>query len=114
VYAAAKAGPCSTCHSRPKLTDANIRLHPKEASAAANTDYVLLSGTGRWRTSPLDGVWQHPPNFHDGSAATLLGVAEAYDSKLNLQLTMPQRTDLVEFLKSLPGDDVFNDGFEGM
>jgi hypothetical protein len=44
----------------------------------------------------------------------LLDVVEAYDSKLNLQLTVRRRTDLVEFLKSLPGDDVFNDGFEGM
>lgn len=106
-------GQCATCHSGPKHTDANIRLHPKEASAAANTDYVLLSATGQWRTSPLDGVWQHPPYFHDGSAATLQDVVEAYDSKLNLQLTVQQRTDLVEFLKSLPGDDVFKDGFDG-
>ena len=106
-------GQCAACHSGPKHTDANIRLHPKEASAAANTDYVLLSGTGQWRTSPLDGVWQHPPYFHDGSAATLLDVVDAYDSKMNLQLTVQQRTDLVEYLKSLPGDEVFTDGFDG-
>jgi cytochrome c peroxidase len=57
-------------------------------------------------------VWQHPPYFHDGSAATLLDVVNAYDSKLDLQLTTQQRTDLVEYLKSLPGDDVFADGFD--
>ncbi len=106
-------GQCASCHGGPKFTDANIRLHPKEASAAANTDYVLLSATGQWRTSPLDGVWQHPPYFHDGSAATLQDVVDAYDSKLNLQLTVAQRADLVEFLKSLPGDEVFHDGFDG-
>ncbi len=106
-------GQCAACHSGPKFTDANIRLHPKEASAAADTDYVLLSATGQWRTSPLDGAWQHPPYFHDGSAATLQDVVEAYDGKLNLQLSPQQRNDLVEFLKSLPGDDVFRDGFDG-
>lgn len=106
-------GQCATCHSGPKFTDANIRLHPKDASAASNTDYVVLSATGQWRTSPLDGVWQHPPYFHDGSAATLLDVVNAYDSKLNLQLTMQQRTDLVQFLKSLPADEIFKDGFDG-
>lgn len=106
-------GQCASCHSGPKFTDANIRLHPKDASAARNTDYVLLSATGQWRTSPLEGVWQHPPYFHDGSAATLLDVVNAYDSKLSLQLTMQQRTDLVQFLNSLPTDDVFKDGFDG-
>jgi mono/diheme cytochrome c family protein len=106
-------GRCATCHSGPRLTDANIRLHPEDASAAANTDYVLLSATGQWRTSPLAGVWQHAPYFHDGSAATLADVVNAYDSKLDLQLTADQRSDLVEFLKSLPGDDIFEDGFDG-
>lgn len=106
-------GQCASCHSGPKFTDANARLHPQDASAAANTDYVLLSATGQWRTSPLDGVWQHAPYFHDGSAATLLDVVNAYDSKLGLQLTTQQRTDLVQFLKSLPIDVVFEDGFDG-
>ncbi|HJT97959.1 MAG TPA: c-type cytochrome [Rhodanobacteraceae bacterium] len=106
-------GQCATCHSGPALTDANLRLHPKEASAAANTDYVLLSATGQWRTSPLAGAWQHAPYFHDGSAATLLDVVNAYDAKFDLQLSPEQRSDLVEYLKSLPGDDVFADGFDG-
>jgi cytochrome c peroxidase len=47
-------------------------------------------------------VWQHPPYFHDGSAATLWDVVNAYNSKLNLKLTVQQRSDLVQFLKSLP------------
>ena len=27
-----------------------------------------------YRTTPLRGLWQHPPYFHDGSAATLADV----------------------------------------
>jgi cytochrome c2 len=95
-------GQCAACHSGEKFTDANFRLHPQSASAARNTDYVLLSATGKWRTSPLAGVWQHPPYFHDGSAVTLGDVVNAYNSKLNLKLTVQQRSDLVQFLKSLP------------
>ena len=106
-------GQCASCHSGPKFTDANVRLHPRLASAAADTDYVLLSATGQWRTSPLDGVWQHAPYFHDGSAATLLDVVNAYDSKLDLRLTLQQRGDLVQFLKSLPLEEIFKDGFDG-
>lgn len=98
-------GQCATCHSGRQFTDANIRLHPQSASAARNTDYVSLSATGKWRTSPVAGVWQHPPYFHDGSAATLWDLVNAYDSKLNLQLTVQQRSDLVQFLKSLPHRD---------
>lgn len=95
-------GQCAACHGGPKFTDANLRLHPQAASAARNTDYVLLSATGKWRSSPLAGVWQHPPYFHDGSAATLEDVVNAYNGKLDLKLTVQQRSDLVQFLKSLP------------
>jgi cytochrome c peroxidase len=54
--------------------------------------------TGR---TPLRGLWQHAPYFHDGSAATLADVVERYRVTLGLTLTPKQRTDLVEYLKSL-------------
>jgi cytochrome c peroxidase len=46
-------------------------------------------------------VWQHPPYFHDGSAATLADVVERYDAAQELGLTPEQKADLVEYLKSL-------------
>jgi cytochrome c peroxidase len=49
----------------------------------------------------LRGLWQHPPYFHDGSAATLLDVVNHYDGLFTLHLTARQKRDLVEFLKSL-------------
>jgi cytochrome c peroxidase len=63
--------------------------------------YASRSATGRYRTSPLRGVWQHPPYFHDGSAADLMAVVNHYDRTLSLNLTAAQKGDLVEFLKSL-------------
>jgi cytochrome c peroxidase len=54
-----------------------------------------------WRTSPLRGVWQHPPYFHDGSAATLDDVVERYNVAMSLNLTAQQKADLVQYLKSL-------------
>ena len=59
------------------------------------------SATQRWRTLPLPGVWQHPPYFHDGSAATLADVASRYNTKLDLGLTPTQQSDLVAYLESL-------------
>jgi cytochrome c peroxidase len=76
-------------------------LHPVNDSAAAKTTYAARSATEQWRTSPLRGVWQHPPYFHDGSAATLDEVVAMYNSKLSLGLTADQSADLVEYLKSL-------------
>lgn len=93
---------CASCHSGSLFTDATEGvLHPITASAAAETDYALRSATKKWRTTPLRGIWQHPPYFHDGSAATLMDVVQAYDTKLTLGLSEEQMNDLVEFLKSL-------------
>jgi cytochrome c peroxidase len=54
-----------------------------------------------YRTSPLRGIWQHPPYFHDGSAPDLLAVVNHYDTLFELHLTAAQKSDLVEYLKSL-------------
>ena len=54
-----------------------------------------------YRTTPLRALWQHPPYFHDGSAATLADVVERYDAASGLGLTVSEKADLVEYLKSL-------------
>ena len=64
-------------------------------------DYALRSATGAYRTTPLRGLWQHPPYFHDGSAPDLPAVVEHYDQRFGLSLTPEQKSDLVEYLKSL-------------
>ena len=49
--------------------------------------YASRSATKQYRTTPLKGIWQHPPYFHDGSAATLEAVVETYNRKRSLGLT---------------------------
>ena len=63
--------------------------------------YAARTATGRYRTTPLRGLWQHPPYFHDGSAPDLPAVVEHYDQWFGLDLSAAQKADLVEFLKSL-------------
>ena len=53
-----------------------------------------------YRTSPLKGLWQHAPYFHDGSAATLDDVV-TYNTKRVLGLTAQEVSDLAQYLKSL-------------
>lgn len=96
-----KSAGCSSCHSGPQFTDANVRLHAPAASMAVDTLYVTRSGTGMYRTTPLRGLWQHAPYFHDGSAKTLVDVVEVYNTKQKLLLSASQKSDLVEYLKTL-------------
>ena len=63
--------------------------------------YALRTATGKYRTTPLRGLWQHAPYFHDGSARDLLSVVNHYNHVFALNLTAAQKGDLVEFLKSL-------------
>lgn len=94
---------CATCHSGPLFTDVvdGGKLHPQSASVAVDKDYVKRSATKQWRVTPLKGIWQHPPYFHDGSAATLADVVIRYNQVNNLGLSASEQADLTEYLKSL-------------
>ncbi len=93
------AGRCAGCHIPPNFTDAP-RLHaPSEIPT--NSSWALRSATKMWRTTPLAGVSRHPPFFHDGSAPTLAAVVDRYDTFFHLGLSGGQKSDLVEYLKSL-------------
>lgn len=94
---------CAACHSGPKFTDVTNggTLHTEDASVATDKDYVNRSATKQWRVTPLRGIWQHAPYFHDGSAANLAAVVDKYNTSRSLGLTTQEKTDLTEYLKSL-------------
>jgi hypothetical protein len=58
-----------------------------------------------YRTAPLMGLWTHAKGgfYHDGRFATLLAVVNHYDSLFLLGLTDAEKSDLVEYLKSMGG-----------
>ena len=90
---------CAECHTGPSFSDAP-KLHAA-AEIGMEPNEARRSATGMYRTTPLRGAWQHPPYFHDGSAATLLNVVEHYDQVLQLQLSASQRADIAEYVRSL-------------
>ncbi len=98
---------CATCHKPPTYTDVLSGPNPKvpflhdPAEVGTEPLYAARTATGKYRTSPLGGIWQHPPYFHDGSAADLPAVVNHYDTQFGLNLSRRQKADLVEFLKSL-------------
>ncbi|NRF67494.1 c-type cytochrome [Aquincola sp. S2] len=96
-------GQCVSCHTGALFTDASARLHTLGDSMAEpeTPSYAARSASKMYRTSPLKGVWQHAPYFHDGSAATLEDVGADYNSKRALGLTAQEIADLAQYLKSL-------------
>jgi mono/diheme cytochrome c family protein len=94
---------CASCHTGDLFTDANSRLHPPSDSMAEPEvpSYAARSATKQYRTSPLRGVWQHAPYFHDGSAATLDQVVTVYNTRMGLGLTSQEIADVAQYLKSL-------------
>jgi mono/diheme cytochrome c family protein len=95
------AGNCASCHIPPLFTDINQGVLHDAAEVGQDPAYAERTTTGQYRTTPLRALWQHPPYFHDGSAATLDDVVQHYQSHFNLGLTDQQMADLVEYLKSI-------------
>jgi cytochrome c5 len=93
------AASCANCHAGDAYTDSPALHDPAETGM--DPAYAARSATGRYRTTPLRALWQHPPYFHDGSAATLEDVVDHYDDALTLRLSAGEKRDLVAFLMSL-------------
>jgi mono/diheme cytochrome c family protein len=92
---------CASCHVGGSGTDNNGgTLHPPAATGVDGA-YAARTANKAYRTTPLRALWQHPPYFHDGSAATLADVVAHYNRVRKLGLTADQERDLVEYLKSL-------------
>ena len=101
------AAKCANCHTPPLFTDVMTGSNPPllhdPVTIPTEPAYAARSATKAWRTTPLRALWQHPPYFHDGSAADLLAVVNRYNDnpQAPLGLTEKQKADLVEFLKGL-------------
>jgi mono/diheme cytochrome c family protein len=100
------AGNCASCHAGDHFTDAPGRLHsPTEVVSEPEPNgapsFASRSATKMYRTTPLRGLWQHAPYFHNGVATTLEGVVDLYNTRKTLNLTASQKADLVQYLKSL-------------
>jgi mono/diheme cytochrome c family protein len=99
-------GQCASCHVGGHFTDAPGRLHsPTEVVSEPEPNnapsFASRSATKMYRSTPLRGLWQHAPYFHNGVATTLDGVVELYNTRKALNLTAQQKADLVQYLKSL-------------
>lgn len=92
---------CASCHVGGSGTDNNDGTLHRPAETGVDGAYAARTATKAYRTTPLRGLWQHAPYFHDGSAATLADVVAHYNRVRTLSLSAAQQRELVEYLKSL-------------
>jgi cytochrome c5 len=99
------AAKCSTCHVPPIFTEPGYNLH--EADEIGIDDFQAQRGPERrYVTTPLRALFDtqkiHKGGFyHDGRFATLQDVVDHYDRVLKLKLSVEQKRDLIEYLKSI-------------
>jgi mono/diheme cytochrome c family protein len=92
---------CASCHVGGRGTDNNAGVLHAPAETGMDAAYAMRTANKAYRTTPLRGLWQHAPYFHDGSAATLADVVTHYNNVRRLTLSAAQQQDLVQYLKSL-------------
>jgi hypothetical protein len=91
---------CYNCHSEPLLTDNSLRT--AEEIGIDNFE-AMRSPTGKYRTPPLGGLFARSKGgfYHDGRFADYIDVVNHYNDHFKLGLTASEKSDLVEYLKSL-------------
>ena len=98
---AGRAG-CARCHVPPLFTEPGHNVHaPSEIGV--DSFQADRSPTRAYRTAPLAGLWSHQKGgfYHDGRFATLRAVVDHYATVFGLTLSPAEKTQLVEYLKSL-------------
>jgi hypothetical protein len=93
---------CASCHVPPLFSEPGWNMHTP-AELCIDSFQANRSPDERYRTSPLKGLWTHQRGgfFHDGRFAALLDVVNHYNTCFSLGLTAGEKSDLVEYLKSL-------------
>jgi hypothetical protein len=93
---------CSSCHNPPLYTEPGWNLN-RPAEIGIDDFQSSRSPDNRYRTTPLRGLFAHTKGdfYHDGRFADYRAVVDHYDQHLRLSLTEQEKSDLIEFLKSL-------------
>ena len=96
---------CASCHTSDAGSDPGWNLH-RGAAIGIDEFQAERAPDRAYRTAPLNGLWTHMKGgfFHDGRFATLLDVINHYDDFFHLGLAPGEKSDIVEYLKSLSDD----------
>ena len=94
---------CAECHPTPIFSD-NF-MHDLQAERFYNEDEIVngrkMSDGGPTKVFPLRGIKDRPPYLHDGRLLTLDDAVEYFNLILGLQLTQPEKQDIIRYLYTL-------------
>src|SRR5262245_9936028 len=105
---------CNNCHVEPLWTEPGWNLHKPsdigidsfQADRAPDRVYKTMNLAGIFVRE--NGLYMAAANkgryYHDGRFKTLLDVVNHYNVRFSLGLTEAEKSDLVEYLKSLPSE----------
>jgi hypothetical protein len=93
---------CASCHVPPLYTEPGWNMHTPE-EIGIDAFQAERSPDRHYRTTPLKGLFTRAKGgfYHDGRFPTLADVVAHYEDTFDLGLNAAERSDLVEFLKSL-------------
>jgi hypothetical protein len=93
---------CASCHVPPLFAEPGWNTH-KAADICIDDFQSSRSPDNTYVTQGLRGLWAHAKGgfYHDGRFATLMDVVNHYDGCKKLGLMEGEKSDLVEYLKSL-------------
>jgi len=106
---------CNNCHVEPLWTEPGWNLHTP-AEIGIDSFEADRAPDGVYKTMNLAGIFVRENGrfmrvsnkgrfYHDGRFATLLDVVNHYNTRFSLGLTDMEKSDLVEYLKSLPSEE---------
>jgi hypothetical protein len=93
---------CASCHVPPIFTEPGWNMHTP-AEIGIDDFQANRSPDKRYRTTPLAGLFARSKGgfYHDGRFTNYLAVVEHYNAHFKLNLNPSEKTELVEYLKSL-------------
>ena len=102
---------CNSCHREPLWTEPGWNQHTADELKIDSFEADRSPGHA-YRTMNLAGLFVRERGlfmrsankgrfYHDGRFATLLDVVNSYNDRFDLRLTGPEKSDLIEYLKSL-------------
>jgi hypothetical protein len=93
---------CASCHVPPLFSEPGWPMHTA-AEIGIDDFQAARSPDRRYRTTPLRGLFARAKGgfYHDGRFPDLRAVVDHYDTVKRLNLTVQEKRDLIEYLKSL-------------
>ena len=102
---------CASCHTGNQFTDSSADILHDVGTIKPSSGQRLGQPLTGIDTPSLKGIWETPPYFHDGSAATLTNVFDSTNGlhgTATASLTPTQKQQLIAYLLQIDDSEIVN------